>query len=79
MKSYAEILLTKWAYRHGLTPLHITVPDSTGATRLWWFYSGHKRQSSYFGMCDEDAITFFGSTVELTEDERQAIDDEQGR
>jgi len=79
MKSFTEQLLTRWGYKHGLTPLHISVPGSTGTTRLWWYYSGDKLQSSYFGMCDEEAITFFGCTIELSDAERRAIDEEQAR
>lgn len=76
-KGFAEQLLTKWAWRHGLVPLHIDVQDSTGITRLWWFYDGDRRQSSYFGMCDDDAVTFFAGSTELTGEERRLIDEER--
>ena len=76
MESYTEQLMTRWGYMHGLIPLHITVKDSAGDTRLWWFFNGEEPVSPTSGLCDEEVITFFSNTETLTREGRRKIDEE---
>jgi hypothetical protein len=76
---YAELLFRRWAKEERLTPLYIIADfDKTDEPiRFWWLFLDDKLVSPSTGICDEELITWFGSSHNLTFVDRLIMDNQQ--